>query len=69
MEQSMSHNDVEKSVTIDNYKDARKELINSFGIQRRRYMEELIELRSRYQIIFDDILENIKKLDADYKNK
>lgn len=69
MEQSMSHSNVEKSVTIDNYKDARKELINSFGIQRRRYMEELIELRSRYQIIFDDILENIKKLDADYKNK
>ena len=69
MEQSMSHSNVEKSVTIDNYKDARKELINSFGIQRRRYMEELIELRSRYQIIFADILENIKKLDADYKNK
>ena len=69
MEQSMSHSNVKKSVTIDNYKDARKELINSFGIQRRRYMEELIELRSRYQIIFDGILENIKKLDADYKNK
>ncbi len=69
MEQSMSHSNVEKSVTIDNYKDARKELINSFGIQRRRYMEELIELRSRYQIIFDDILKNIKKLDKDYKDK
>lgn len=69
MEQSMSHSNVEKSVTIDNYKDARKELINSFGIQRRRYIEELIELRSRYQIIFDDILENIKKLDKDYKDK
>lgn len=69
MEQSMSHSNVKKSVTIDNYKDARKELINSFGIQRRRYMEELIELRSRYQIIFDDILEEIKKLDKDYKDK
>ena len=69
MEQSMSHNNAKKSVTVDNYEDARKELINSFDLQRRKYMKELMELRSKYQTIFENILENIKMLDENCKDE